>query len=65
MLLVVKNLSANAGDQGDTDSIPGSRRFAGSRKCQFSITLTWKLTWKDKPGELETIGLQGDQTSQF
>ena len=29
VVLVVKNLPANAGDAGDKDSIPGSERFPG------------------------------------
>jgi len=29
MVLVVKNLPANAGDLRETGSIPGSRRFSG------------------------------------
>ena len=29
MVLVLKNLPANAGDTGDTDSIPGSGRSPG------------------------------------
>ena len=31
---MVKNLSANAGDTGDTGWIPGSGRFPGSRKMK-------------------------------
>ena len=34
MALVVKNLSANVEDSGDTGSIPGSGRFPWKRKWQ-------------------------------
>ena len=33
MLLVVKNLPANAGDTGDVGSIPGSGRSPGGGHC--------------------------------
>jgi len=45
--LVVKNPPANAGDTGD----------AGSMATHSSI-LAWRMSWKEEPGGLWSIGLQ-------
>ena len=43
MALVVKNLPANAGDTGDTGSIPGSGRSPGGGMATRSSILAWRI----------------------
>ena len=46
MVLVVKNLPANAGDTRDVGSIPGSGRSPGKRNGNQ------KIPWTEEPGGL-------------
>ena len=56
---VVKNLRANAGDTGDTGSIPGSGRSPGVRKWQPTPAfLPGKIPWTEEPGGLQSMGSQ-------
>ena len=53
--LVVKNLSANAGDEG---SVPRSRRFpeeGDDNPLQYSCL---EIPWREEPGGLQSIGSQ-------
>ena len=52
MVLVVKNLLADAGDVRNTGSIPGSRRSPGGD------LLAWKISWTEDPGGLKSTGSQ-------
>ena len=45
----VRNPPANEGDSG---SIPKSGRFPGEEMASHSSTLTWRIPWTEKPGEL-------------
>ena len=56
--LVVKNLPASAGDARGTGSIPGLGRFPGSRKMATRSSIAWKIPWTEKPGRLQSMGLQ-------
>ena len=52
---VVKNLPANA---GDVSLISGLGRFPGvgnGNPLQYSA---WKIPWAEKPGRLQSMGLQ-------
>ena len=54
---VVKNLPANAGDSGDTGSIPGLGRSPGvgnSNPLQYSCL--GKIPWTEEPGGLQSVG---------
>ena len=53
-VLVIKNLPANAGDRG---SIPGSGRSPGGG-YDYSSILVWRVPWTEKPGGLQSMGLQ-------
>ena len=56
---VVKNPPANAGDTGDTGSIPGSGRFPWRRKCnplQYSCL--------ENPKDKEPSGLQSTRSQR-
>ena len=52
---VVKNPPVSAGIVG---SIPGSGRFPKSEMATHSSILAWKIAWKEKPGGLQSMGLQ-------
>ena len=58
MVLVVKNLPANAGDARDASRIPGSERSPGWEDPQEkgvatdSSILVWKIPWAEEPGGL-------------
>ena len=55
---VVKNPSANAGDEG---SIPGSRRFPGEGNGYSSI-LAWEIPWTEEPCGIQFMGSQKSWT---
>ena len=60
---VVKNLPANAGDEG---SIPRLGReiiimewvALEKEMATHSIILAWKILWMEEPGELQSMGLE-------
>ena len=49
---MVENLSANAGDTEDVDSIPGWGRSPGGGNGTHSSILVPEITWAEKPGGL-------------
>ena len=55
---VVKNLPANAGDTGDEGWMPESGRYPGGGSATHSSILAWKILWTEKPGGLQSMGLQ-------
>ena len=56
---VVKNMPANAGDMG---SIPESGRSPGEENGNPLSILAWENPWTEKPGGLQSMGLQKNQT---
>ena len=62
MALVVKDLPANAGDLGDTGSIPGSRKSPEKETTPHSSILVWKIAWTEEPGGPQAIALHESQT---
>ena len=50
MVKVVKNPPANAGDAGDTGSIPGLRIFLGEGNDNHSSILASRIPWTEEPG---------------
>ena len=52
MVLVLKNLPANAGDVRDIGSIPGSERSPGGGIATDSSILAWRIPWTEEPGRL-------------
>ena len=56
--LVVKNLPANAGDKGDTGSMPGSGRSLEEGMAIHSSILTGKIPRTEEPDGLQSMGLQ-------
>ena len=53
--LVIKNLPANARDMG---LIPGSGRSPGGGQGNPLQVFPWKSWWTEKPGRLQSVGLQ-------
>ena len=56
VVLLVKNLPANAGDITDTSSIPGSGRSPGGGHGNVLHILAWRILWTEEPGELQSTG---------
>ena len=52
MVLVVKNLPANAGDIKDVGSIPELGRSPGKGMATRSSVLAWRIPGTGKPGGL-------------
>ena len=56
---MVKNSPANAGGSGEVDLIPRSGRFPPETEmATHSSILAWKIPWTEKPGRLQSMGLQ-------
>ena len=56
---MVKNPAVNAGDVG---SIPASGRCLEKEMATHSNILAWRIPWIEKPGRLQSMGLQKSQT---
>ena len=61
MVLVVKNLPANAGDER-RGLIPGLGRSPGEGNGNHSSILAWRTSWTEEPGGLQSMGSQRDTT---
>ena len=55
---VVKNLPANARNTGDAGSIPVLERSPVIESGNPLQYLAWKIPWIEKPGRLQSVGLQ-------
>ena len=53
--LAVKNLPVNAGDTGDTSSIPGLGRSLEEETATHSSMLAWRIPWTEEPGGLQSV----------
>ena len=58
MALVVKNLPANAGDEGDVGSILGREDPLEEEMATHSGILAWEIPWTEEPGGLQSVGSQ-------
>ena len=57
MALVVKNPPTNAGDPGDTGSIPGLGRSPGEGNGNPLCILAWEIPWAEETGWVhKTVG---------
>ena len=50
-----KESACNAGDVG---SVPGLGRSSGEGNDNPSSIFTWRIPWTEKPGGLQSVGLQ-------
>ena len=62
MALVVKKLSANAGDIRDVSSILGWKDPLEESMATHSSIFPWEIPWTEEPGKLQFMGLQKSQT---
>jgi len=58
MALVIRHLSAKAGDVGDACSIPGSGRSPEEGMAIHSSILAWRIPWTEEPEGLQPVGSQ-------
>ena len=58
MLLVVKNLPANAGDFNDTVQVLGQEDPLEEGMATHSSTLAWRIPSIEEPGGLQSMGSQ-------
>ena len=64
---MAQNLLANAGDAGDVDSIPGSKRPLEGGHGNPSSILAWESLWTEEPGGLHGVTKPGrtERLSQY
>ena len=55
VVLVVKNLPANAGDTRDSDSVPGQEDSLEKGMATHSSILAWRLPWTEEPARLHRV----------
>ena len=55
---MVKDLPVNTGDVRDAGSIPGSGDPLEKGKATHSSILAWKIPRTEKPGGLQSMGVQ-------
>ena len=58
----VKNPHANVGDTGDSSSSLGWEYPLEKGMATCSSILAWEIPWTEKPGALQSMGLQKSQT---
>ena len=51
-------VKASAWNAGDPGSIPGSGRSPGEGNGTHSSTLAWRISWREEPGRLQSMGSQ-------
>ena len=54
MVLVLKNLPANAGDIRNMGLIPGSGSSPGGEHGAHPSILAWRIPWTEEPGGLQS-----------
>ena len=54
----IKNPPASTGDTGDAGSIPESGGPPGGEDSTHSSALAQRVTWREEPGGLQSLGLQ-------
>ena len=62
MALVVKNLPANAGDEG---SVLGQEDPLEEEIATHSSILAWRIPWTEEPGRLRSRGSQESDTTEL
>ena len=62
--LVVKKLSANAGDIRDMSSILGWEDPLEEGMATHSSILAWRIAWTEEPGGLQSMGCKEMDTTE-
>ena len=57
VVLVIKNLPANAGDVREAGLSPGWGRFPGGGRGHPLQYSSWRIPWTEEPGRLQSLGL--------
>ena len=57
VVVVVKKLPANAGDERDEGLIPGLGRSPGGGPATYPSILVWRIPWTEEPSRLQSKGL--------
>ena len=57
VVLVVKNLPANAGDVREAGLSPGWGRSPGGGRGHPLQYSSWRIPWTEEPGRLQSLGL--------
>ena len=55
---MLNNPPANTGDARDVGSVPWLERSPGEGNGNHSSILAWKITWREEPGGLQSMGSQ-------
>ena len=63
-VVLLKNLSANAGDKRDTSLITGSGRSPGGGRGNALHILAWRTLWTEEPGGLQSTGSRESDTTE-
>ena len=58
MVLMVKNLSANAGDIREAGSVPGSGKCPERGMATHPSIFAWRIRWTEGLSEVQSIGSQ-------
>ena len=58
VVLVVKNLPANAGDTGDGGNPLAQEDLLEEEMANHSSILAWRIPWTEEAGELQSLGLK-------
>ena len=58
MVLVTKNLPANAGDLREVGLVPGLEDPLEEEMATHSNIPAWRIPWTEKPSGLQSIALQ-------
>ena len=64
VVLVVKNLPANAGDLRDAGLTLGQEDPLEEDTATHSSILAWRIPWTEEPGGLQSMGLQESDTTE-
>ena len=64
VVLVVKNLPANARDIGDSGLNPGWEDPLQKEMATDSSILAWRTPWTEEPGRLQSTGSQESDTTE-
>ena len=51
-------VKVSASNAGDLDSIPGQKDSLEKDMVTHSSILAWRIPWTEKPGRLQSTGLQ-------
>ena len=63
-MLLVKNVSASAGDRRDMRQSLGWKDPLDEEIASHSSILAWRIPWTEEPGGLQSMGSQESDTTE-